>query len=276
MILVKSQLIAALSESPFYYTGIGEPENPNNEGPINGVTKYIVNVLETGLSDKHQFPTAHRKNITFYVENESCISQSATSLVMGIGTHTLTIGTQLPFASGMKIGLKRLLNYMYGTITSYNILTGELVVDITEIDGSGTYTNWLVSAEHAYFEISEPGNQSDTNTAFSSSSYMNIANLYNSAALQSKCLAAVITQCKDVFTEGDAVPDHENRMLFVAMASKNLLGVTMRMMTSLVLDSTVQTCGATVEDSVILSIISGSWNSYANLQATYYLQLANS
>jgi hypothetical protein len=51
------------------YKGIGIPVNPHNEGPINGVTKYVVNVNEVGISSDKK-PTGDNRNIAFYVLDE--------------------------------------------------------------------------------------------------------------------------------------------------------------------------------------------------------------
>ena len=75
--MTKAQLIAALAVAPFNYIGIGTPENPNAEGPINGITKYVINVFETGKSEPSQQPTGYRKNITFYVYNEGLGGEAA-------------------------------------------------------------------------------------------------------------------------------------------------------------------------------------------------------
>jgi hypothetical protein len=59
-----------LTDIGIMYIGVGTPENPSNEGPVNGVIKYIVNVNETGYSQANEKPTGYRKNVTFYVYNE--------------------------------------------------------------------------------------------------------------------------------------------------------------------------------------------------------------
>lgn len=201
--MTKAQLLAALAAAPFSYIGIGTPENPNGEGVVNGITKYIVNVFEVGKSQTTKQPTGYRKNVTFYVYHE------------GLGD------------------------------------------------------------EAAYFELIEPVNASNTDTSVASASYANMANIYNSKALQDRVTGALITYCVTVFMEDPGTTNHANRMLLVAMVNKDLRSVVMRFMTALAYNSTVQTQGNDVTDSTILGIVSGSWDSFANLQATYYSQLAN-
>jgi hypothetical protein len=62
----KTQLLADLATM---YVGIGTPAADTGD-PTNGVTKYIVNVVEFGLSEESTKPTAYRKNVTFYVYHE--------------------------------------------------------------------------------------------------------------------------------------------------------------------------------------------------------------
>lgn len=52
------------------FIGVGTPENPGSEGEVNGVTKYIVNVNEVGLSQTSKKPTGYRRTLTFYVYHE--------------------------------------------------------------------------------------------------------------------------------------------------------------------------------------------------------------
>lgn len=59
------------------YVGIGTPINPGDEGSVNGVTKYLVNVNEIGLSQSSKKPTGYRKNITFYVYHEGQSDENA-------------------------------------------------------------------------------------------------------------------------------------------------------------------------------------------------------
>lgn len=74
MALTKAQLISELASM---YLTIGTPENPGSEGPVNGVTKYLVNVVEVGKSQQSQKPTAYRKNMVFYVYHEGLGDESA-------------------------------------------------------------------------------------------------------------------------------------------------------------------------------------------------------
>lgn len=73
---------------------------------------------------------------------------STTSLAVGTGSKSLTIQTGKSLVSGMSIVVSDTstpTNAMYGNITSYNSGTGALVVNVTQVSGSGTIASWNVS-----------------------------------------------------------------------------------------------------------------------------------
>lgn len=76
---------------------------------------------------------------------------STTSLSVGIGSKALTIETARAFVSGMPVrvgqaGVNANVNYMDGTVTSYDAGTGALVINVTATGGSGTINTWTVRA----------------------------------------------------------------------------------------------------------------------------------
>lgn len=75
----------------------------------------------------------------------SFIGTSATSLAIGTGAKNFTTQTGKTFIPGtfiQAISRANVANYMYGTITSYDAGTGALVVEVTDIGGSGTLDDW--------------------------------------------------------------------------------------------------------------------------------------
>ena len=79
------------------------------------------------------------------LNNLPFVTTSTTSLTVGHGTKTLTVGTGLTFAANQNIAITNsATNYMIGTFTSYNSGTGVMVVNVTNAYGSGTYTSWSV------------------------------------------------------------------------------------------------------------------------------------
>lgn len=74
-------------------------------------------------------------------------TSSTTSLLVGIGSKTLTVGTGLGFQIGYPVRIAYSDSiHMTGTVTSYNPTTGELICNITSSTGSGTYASWSVYA----------------------------------------------------------------------------------------------------------------------------------
>lgn len=75
----------------------------------------------------------------------STVSSSATSLSISVASKSLTVEASKGFAAGQAIQLTYdLTNYMTGNVTSYNTLTGALVVSVTAVVGAGTYAAWAV------------------------------------------------------------------------------------------------------------------------------------
>lgn len=77
------------------------------------------------------------------------------SHTIGTGSHSFTVGTYQNFKAGQYVSIgstssisSLLTHRMFGTVTSYNYLTGALVVDVTSTEGSGTYTGWQVTVEY--------------------------------------------------------------------------------------------------------------------------------
>lgn len=79
------------------------------------------------------------------------VSTSSTSLTIGTGSKSLTIETGKQWVAGMPIKIavtaSPSTNYMTGTVTSYNSGTGALVVDVSAVGGSGTYSAWTLSLQ---------------------------------------------------------------------------------------------------------------------------------
>lgn len=71
---------------------------------------------------------------------------SATSTAIGTGSKTLTTQTGKQFAAGQWVTVVRASDvnaWMYGQVTSYSGST--LIINVTLINGSGTYTDWTIS-----------------------------------------------------------------------------------------------------------------------------------
>lgn len=77
----------------------------------------------------------------------SFIGTSTTSLAIGAGPKTFTTQTGKTFIPGtfvQAISQASAANYMYGTVTSYDSVTGALVLDVVVVGGSGTLADWNI------------------------------------------------------------------------------------------------------------------------------------
>jgi hypothetical protein len=81
----------------------------------------------------------------------SITGTSTSTLTIGTGSKSLTIETGRAFVAGMPVrvgesGANANVNYMDGSVTSYNASTGALVVNVVAIGGTGTLSAWTVRA----------------------------------------------------------------------------------------------------------------------------------
>lgn len=77
----------------------------------------------------------------------SILATSTTSLTVGTGSQSLTVETGRGYIAGMEVVIASTAspsNRMTGTVTSYNSGTGALVVNVTSVGGSGTFTAWSI------------------------------------------------------------------------------------------------------------------------------------
>lgn len=75
-------------------------------------------------------------------------SVSESTLAISLGLHTLNVGGNKGFSTGQPVVLassSNASNAMYGTVVAYSATTGELTVNITDVNGSGSASDWSVS-----------------------------------------------------------------------------------------------------------------------------------
>lgn len=73
---------------------------------------------------------------------------STTSLLISVASKSLTIQTGKAYVIGQTLNIASAANpanFMAGQVTAYTSGTGALVVNVTQVGGSGTYTDWVVS-----------------------------------------------------------------------------------------------------------------------------------
>jgi len=74
------------------------------------------------------------------------MSTSTTSLAIGMGSKSLTVGPSKSYWPGNPVMIANSSsNWMHGIVTSYNSSTGALVVNVTNVSGSGTLASWTVT-----------------------------------------------------------------------------------------------------------------------------------
>lgn len=73
-------------------------------------------------------------------------STSTTSVAIAVGSKTFTVAINKGFVMGQMVMVAHdTTNWMHGNVTSYTAATGELIVNVTTIGGSGTEATWTVS-----------------------------------------------------------------------------------------------------------------------------------
>jgi Collagen triple helix repeat (20 copies) len=98
---------------------------------------------------------------------------SVTSAAIGAGSVTLTTQAGLAYVTGLRArfaAYSAMTNWMEGQVTAYNTATGDLTINATLTNGSGTFTNWTIGL------AGEKGQQGDTGPAGAGSGDMLRAN----------------------------------------------------------------------------------------------------
>ena len=77
-------------------------------------------------------------------------TSTSTLTIAASGTLTLTIGTGLSYSTNQTVLVSYdISNHMYAEVDTYNPSTGVMVAQITDSDGSGTYSVWEVNLSGA-------------------------------------------------------------------------------------------------------------------------------
>lgn len=75
------------------------------------------------------------------------IGTATDNVTIGTGTKNFTTQAGLAYTPGREIGVyNNSSNYMNGTVTSYDAVTGALEVNVTSFGGSGSFTSWNISS----------------------------------------------------------------------------------------------------------------------------------
>jgi len=115
--------------------------------------------LDFGAEDKYVLAATPGKLRVFDLDGDEHTvtdalidtSTSTTSVAIGTGSKSFTTQTAKSYVVGQWILIQRTADTtktMYGTCTSYNSGTGALVVDVSEIGGTGTFTDWTITSRN--------------------------------------------------------------------------------------------------------------------------------
>lgn len=111
-------------------------------------TAYMTTLLAQGKTTADNAAIASAAATTAENFLASLASQSTTSLTIGTGSQSLTVGTGLKIQIGQFITLANTAlpaNYMHGQVTTYDSHTGALTINVSDVGGSGAFSNWILS-----------------------------------------------------------------------------------------------------------------------------------
>jgi len=123
----------------------------------NITTQAGISTTQAGISTAQAVLATEQVSLaTIQANNAASSAQSAllapgtsassiTAILIGTGTKTFTIETDKLFVAGMTLKADSAGNWIIGTVSSYNSGSGELVLNVTTIFGTGTYSDWTIS-----------------------------------------------------------------------------------------------------------------------------------
>jgi len=84
-------------------------------------------------------------NTVMVINDADYVTTSSTTLTIQVQVATLTIGTGLSYSPGQNVIIANTsVNFMTGEVVEYYTGNGVMEVDVTGINGSGTYSSWKV------------------------------------------------------------------------------------------------------------------------------------
>lgn len=102
----------------------------------------FISKADAFIASLPQFVTELNSLGTAY--NLATSTTSTTSNTIGTGSKTFTVTSGLGFLVGMAVSVANSSsNYMFGIVTSYSGTS--LVINITSVGGSGTFTSWTIA-----------------------------------------------------------------------------------------------------------------------------------
>jgi len=130
-------------------------KKPANVSKVHWIKYFDTNPLDGGTTQTDQFG-AYRHDLNVDLQNNASFQQpagwsttSTTSVTVGLGSQTFAVSS-----TNIKIGLGdqvEILNgttlYMSGEVTAYYSSSGtaNLVINVTAINGAGTFSSWTLN-----------------------------------------------------------------------------------------------------------------------------------
>ena len=117
--------------------GIGPLQTSGNTIGYSTAGTFVIGSLSNGQP---------HVNTVMVINDFDYVTTSSTTLTIAIQVAALTIGTGLSYSAGQDVIIAYdSITFMTGEVQSYNSGTGALVVDVTDTNGSGTYSAWDVN-----------------------------------------------------------------------------------------------------------------------------------
>ena len=117
--------------------GIGPLQTSGNTIGYSTAGTFVIGSLSNGQP---------HVNTVMVINDVDYVTTSSTTLTIAIQVAALTIGTGLSYSAGQDVIIAYdSITFMTGEVQSYNSGTGALVVDVTDTNGSGTYSAWDVN-----------------------------------------------------------------------------------------------------------------------------------
>jgi hypothetical protein len=117
--------------------GIGPLQTSGNTIGYSTAGTFVIGGLSNGQP---------HVNTVMVINDADYVTTSTNTLTIAVSVISLTIGTGLSYSVGQSVIVAYdSINFMSGTVQSYNPGTGALVVDATGTNGSGTYSAWKVN-----------------------------------------------------------------------------------------------------------------------------------
>lgn len=148
----------------------------------------LVAAASASAAAAEAFANAANVSATNAAASASSLTGTSTSSVaIGTGSKSFTTQTGKNFYVGQFISVSSNAtptNYMFGQVTSYNTLTGALVVNVTDTGGTGTAADWNISVSGIKGPAGTvtPSNNSITYPMFTSGVIASVSDIINSVA----------------------------------------------------------------------------------------------